>query len=176
MELGLEKNEVKLFPYTAEWKKEFNRVKQQIIVVTGLGENRIQHIGSTAITNMPAKPIIDILVGVDDIANIDKSVFKALQNIGFLRLRVERPGEIVLAMFTDGTYEIKTHFIHMIENELWKNQLFFHNYLNSNAKARDEYRMIKVNSAKLKDININLYTDLKEPFVKRIFNKRINKG
>lgn len=43
-------------------------------------------------------------------------------------------------------------------------------------KARDEYRMIKVNSAKLKDININLYTDLKEPFVKRIFNKRINKG
>lgn len=177
MELGLEKNEVKLFPYTAEWKKEFNRVKQQIIVVTGLGENRIQHIGSTAITNMPAKPIIDILVGVDDIAKVDRSLFKALQKIGFLRLRVERPGEIVLAKFTDDTYEVKTHFIHMVEfeNELWKNQLFFHNYLNSNAKARDEYRMIKVNSAKLKDININLYTDLKEPFVKSIFSKRTKK-
>ena len=52
MELGLEKNEVKLFPYTAEWKKEFNRVKQQIIVVTGLGENRIQHIGSLSLIHI----------------------------------------------------------------------------------------------------------------------------
>ena len=176
MELGLAKNEVKLFPYTAEWKTEFNRVKQQIIEVTGLEENQIHHIGSTAINDLPAKPIIDIILGVDDITKVDKAIIKELQSIGFLRLRVERPNEIVLAKFIDDTYEVKTHFIHMVDfdKELWKNQLFFRDYLNSNDEAREEYRKIKLTSAKQKDININSYTDLKEPFVKSIFSKRIN--
>ena len=58
---------------------------------------------------------------------------------------MERPGEIVLAKFTDETYEVKTHFIHMVdfEKELWRNQLFFRDYLNSNEKAREEYMNIK---------------------------------
>ncbi|WP_277584387.1 GrpB family protein [Psychrobacillus antarcticus] len=175
MEIGLAKNEVKLYAYTEEWQNEFRKVKQQIMDVTGLEAERIQHIGSTAIKDMPAKPIIDLLVGVDDLAKIEKTLFKELQNIGFLRLRVERADEIVLAMFTDDTYEVKTHFIHMVDfdKELWRNQLFFRDYLNSNVEAREEYRKIKTTSAKQEDININTYTDLKEPFVKSIFTRRI---
>ena len=91
-------------------------------------------------------------------------------------LRVERPDEVVLAKFTEDTYEVKTHFIHMVDfdKELWKNQLFFRDYLYSNDEAREEYRKIKLTSAKQKDININSYTDMKEPFVKSIFSKRNN--
>lgn len=176
MELGLGKNEVKLLPYTNQWKEEFNRVKIEIMHVTGFEGDRIEHIGSTAINNMTAKPIIDILIGVDDIAKVDKALYKKLQSIGFLRLRVERPDEIVLAKFTDNTYEVKTHYIHMVDydKELWKNQLFFRNFLNSNVEVRAEYLNIKITSAKQKNININKYTDLKEPFVKSIFAKRIN--
>ena len=174
MELGLRKDEVKIYPYTKEWEEEFNRVKLAIIDVTSLKGVRIQHIGSTAIFNMPAKPIIDILLGVDDLLKVDKAIYKELQTIGFLRLRVERPGEIVFAKFTDDTYEVKTHFIHMVDfdKELWRNQLFFRDYLNLNEKAREEYRNIKITGAKKEDININTYTDLKEPFVKSIFSKR----
>ncbi|MFJ7826455.1 GrpB family protein [Psychrobacillus sp. NPDC096623] len=176
MKLGLAKNEVKLLPYTTDWEKEFKRVKLEIIGATGLQGDRIQHIGSTAIINMPAKPIIDLLLGVDEISKVDKAIFKELQNIGFLRLRVERPDEIVFAKFTDETYEVKTHFIHMVDfdKELWKNQLFFRDYLNLNEKAREEYVNIKITSAKQEDININTYTDLKEPFVKSIFTIRTN--
>ncbi|SDN09030.1 GrpB domain, predicted nucleotidyltransferase, UPF0157 family [Psychrobacillus sp. OK028] len=176
MKLGLAKNEITLLPYTTEWEKEFKRVKLEIIDATGLPRDRIQHIGSTAIINMPAKPIIDILLGVDDLSKVDQAIFKELQNIGFLRLRVERPGEIVFAKFTDQTYEVKTHFIHMVDfdRELWKNQLFFRDYLNLNEKAREEYENIKVTSVKQEDININTYSVLKEPFVKSIFKKRTN--
>lgn len=177
MKLGLFKNVVKLAPYTAAWEKEFDRVKLEILETTGLLGERIQHIGSIAITNMPAKPIIDILIGIDDISKVDKAIFKQLQSIGFLRLSVERPGEIVLAKFTDDTYEMKTHFIHMVdfEEELWCNQLFFRNYLNSNEKAKEAYMNIKIQSAKQKNINISAYTDLKEPFVKSIYSKRTSK-
>lgn len=84
MDLGLAKNEVRLLPYSTEWKKEFKRVKTEIMTATGFEEKRIEHIGSTAIYNLPAKPVIDLLVGVDNIKNVDKSLFKELQKIGFL--------------------------------------------------------------------------------------------
>ena len=67
MNLGMYKDEVKLVPYTAEWSEEFQRVKKQILFSTGLETGRVEHIGSTAIVDMPSKPIIDIVVGVEDI-------------------------------------------------------------------------------------------------------------
>ena len=175
MKLGLRRDEVKLVPYTKEWITEFRRIKQEIVHVTKLEDNRIEHIGSTAIIDIPAKPIIDILVGVDSIGNVDASVIKGLQSVGFLRLRVERPGEIVFAKFVDDTYEVKTHFIHLVdyEKELWRNLLFFRDHLNISEDDREEYKKIKLAYAGRENVKISEYTDLKEPFVKRIYTKQL---
>jgi GrpB-like predicted nucleotidyltransferase (UPF0157 family) len=176
VKLGLKKDEVKLVDYTPEWNDEFNRVKSNIMQNLNIEENRIEHIGSTAIKGMSAKPILDILVGVDDIQNVDEAIFSGLKNVGFLRLRVERPNEIVLAKFTDKTYEEKTHYIHLVEfqNELWDNLIFFRDYLNSNEEARKEYLEIKLEYLKKSTTGVNEYTDYKEEFVKNIFKKRIS--
>ena len=56
MKLGLKGNEVRLVDFTPEWKEEFLRVKKLIMETTKLDENRIEHIGSTAIKGMSAKP------------------------------------------------------------------------------------------------------------------------
>ncbi|OCA90344.1 dephospho-CoA kinase [Bacillus sp. FJAT-27225] len=175
MKLGLKRDEVRLAAPTVEWQKEFGRVKQDIIQATGIEEHRIEHIGSTAIKDMVAKPILDVLVGVDDIENVDKYIFKGLASIGFLRLRVQRPKEIVLAKFTDDTYEEKTHFIHMVEYEkdLWQNLIFFRDYLISNQAAREEYQNLKMRFIEQHNGGIDDYTDFKEQFVKEIFRKRI---
>lgn len=45
MELGLKRDEVRLVAYTEEWKKEFQRVKQEIVHATSISKNRIEHIG-----------------------------------------------------------------------------------------------------------------------------------
>lgn len=74
MELGLKRDEVRLVAYTEEWKKEFQRVKQAIVHATSISKNRIEHIGSTAIIGMDAIPILDIVVGVDDIEKRDVSL------------------------------------------------------------------------------------------------------
>lgn len=175
MKLGLKGNEVKIVSYTEAWHHEFERVKKGILEQTGLAENRIEHIGSTAIKQMRAKPIIDIVVGVDDLTELDTSIVQGLATIGFLRLRVERPGEIVFAKFTDDTYQEKTHFIHLVdyEKELWQNLLFFRDYLIENEEARQNYMNLKEDYLKLHDTGINEYTNHKEAFVKEIFNKRI---
>src|SRR5690606_14406299 len=141
MKLGLKQDEVKIVGYTPEWHEEFIRVKEELVEYTGLDGKRIEHIGSTAIEGMSAKPILDLMVGVDDLRQVDKDLLQAFQKAGFLRLKVERPGEIVLAKFTDDTYQEKTHFIHLVEyrKELWDKLVFFRNYLNADEAARTEY-------------------------------------
>ena len=174
MKLGLKFDEVRLEDYNKEWKSEFIKVKQDIINYTNIYEDCIEHIGSTAITDMPAKPIIDIVVGVDVLAKVDKPLLKGLYKAGFLRLKVERPGEIVLAKFTDDTYAEKTHYIHLMEyeKELWKNLIFFRNYLNSNSEAREEYLELKREYLRKSSTGVNEYSNHKEIFVKSIFEKR----
>lgn len=174
MNLGLKNDEVKVVPYSGEWKDEFLKVKKEIHQHTNISENRIEHIGSTAIKNMMAKPILDILVAVDDLSMIEDSIIKGLKNIGFLRLRVDRPNEIVFAKFTDSTYEEKTHYIHLVEfeKELWKNLIFFRDYLNDNENVREQYKHIKLEYLEQNSTGISAYTDHKEAFVKSIYRLR----
>ena len=105
----------------------------------------------------------------------DNAVFKAFKAAGFLRLRVERVNEIVLAKFTDDTYEEKTHYIHVVDynKDLWKNLIFFRDYLNSNNAARDKYINLKTDFIqKYPDAGIDHYTDFKAQFVNEIYSKR----
>ncbi len=136
-------------------------------------QEQIEHIGSTAIHGMQAKPIIDILVGVEHLATLEESFFKDLQKAGFYRLRVERPEEIVCAKFTDETFETKTHFIHILEwhGIKWRQLLFFRDYLNENEDERAQYEGLKTAFFNTNLSGINAYTNYKEQFVQSIFAK-----
>lgn len=117
---------------------------------------------------------MDIAAGIDDLNKVHESIFTGFKNCGFLRLKVERPGEIIFVKFTDQTYEEKTHYIHLVEYEskLWTNFLFFSDYLNSNDIARNKYLDIKLEYLKKSSTGINEYTAYKEKFVKSIIKKR----
>ena len=173
MKLGLTKDEVVLVPFQTEWKAEFEKVKAALIEHTTLQATQIEHIGSTAINSIQAKPVIDILVGVEHLETLEKSFFKDLQKVGFYCLRVERPDEIVCAKFTDETYETKTHFIHIVEwhGKKWREMLFFRDYLNENESVRLQYEALKTSFFETKLNGINDYTSYKEQFVQSIFAK-----
>ncbi len=174
MELGLKRDEVRLVEYTDEWNEEFIRIKKELVNYTELDADRIEHIGSTAIRGMSAKPVIDILIGVDNYGKLNKSFFKALQRSGFLRLKVERDGEIVLAKFTDETYMEKTHFVHLVnyKDEIWNHLIFFRDYLNTHESARKDYLEIKEKYLSMSSRGINEYTDYKESFVHEILEQK----
>ena len=177
MKLGLTKDEVKLVPYDDEWKNEFLSVKRELIKHTDLDSVCIQHIGSTSIVGILAKPILDIVVGVDDIDHVVKIIISGLKKAGFLRLTVERPSEIVFAKFADDTYQVKTHYIHLVDydKELWNNLIFFRDYLNSNEPVRNEYQNLKWEYVQNNTSGIVEYTDYKEEFVKRINAERLKR-
>lgn len=174
MNLGLKNNEVRLVEYSPKWRGEFERSKNLILDHTHIPENRIEHMGSTSIIGMSAKPIIDIVIGVDDLKKVDKTLFKELEKAGFFRLKVNRPNEIVLAKFLDESYKVKTHFIHLVEykKDLWHNLIFFRDYLNSNKEDREKYLDIKKKYVSKSSTGIIDYTNYKENFVKEIYKKR----
>ncbi|MCM3324759.1 GrpB family protein [Cytobacillus kochii] len=174
MELGLGRNEVILVPHDEGWKKEFEKVKEEIHNATSIDHKKIEHIGSTSIINIMTKPIIDILVGVENIQAINSKLIEDLKKIGFYRLRVERQNEVVFAKFTDESFKVKTHFLHLVnfDGELWKDLIFFRDFLNLDEPSRVAYEDIKKNFVKFQSKGIDEYTESKEKFVKDIIAKR----
>ena len=137
-------------------------------------EEQIEHIGSTAIQGIYAKPIIDILAGIEDIDKDFSQLEKDLRKTGFYRLRVERPSEVIFAKFQNESFQVKTHFLHLVdyEDELWKNLLFFRDYLRKNEEERKTYESLKIRYTEKHSEGIEDYTNFKESFVQDIISKR----
>ena len=170
LELGLKGDEIRVVPHEAGWHEAFLAVQQQIEQATGLASNRIAHIGSTAVEAIEAKPIIDIMVGVDTLEDVPTSFFDACKAIGFYRLRVVRENEMILARFIDTTFAVKTHIIHLVtyEGEKWQDFTIFRDELRALATLRAEYEALKKAYIAKFDGNIVGYTEHKEAFVKRV--------
>lgn len=173
MNLGIKKDEVKLVPYDERWQHAFDITKKELKKCLKLQDVQIEHIGSTSIKGIQAKPVLDILIGVENIDALDEALFKALRSVGFYRLKVERPNEIVCAKFTDTSFETKTHFIHIVdyEKEKWHQMLFFRNYLNANEEIKQQYQDLKTAFFTTNLKGIDAYTEYKDQFVKAIFAK-----
>ncbi|GEN50191.1 GrpB family protein [Alkalibacterium pelagium] len=174
MELGLKRNEVKLVRHDPSWKQAFNEVRESLACHTKLNREQIEHIGSTAVEGIKAKPIIDILVGIDSLDSDISKLQDQLKQCGFYRLKVERPEEIVFARFTDATFGTKTHFIHLVEykGNLWSDLIYFRDYLSTHSEAKEEYESIKTAFVNEKSEGIVEYTDHKESFVRKVQETR----
>jgi GrpB-like predicted nucleotidyltransferase (UPF0157 family) len=69
-EIGLHRAIVRVVPYHPKWAEYFRSEKELLLRTVGDAALDIRHIGSTSIVGMPAKPILDILVGVQTLAAV----------------------------------------------------------------------------------------------------------
>jgi len=69
--IGLKRGIVELAPYTYEWKEEYNKEEKLLYSVIGKYVLDIQHVGSTSIEGLDAKPIIDIAVAVESLDKVE---------------------------------------------------------------------------------------------------------
>ncbi|QUW20530.1 GrpB family protein [Sporosarcina sp. Marseille-Q4063] len=168
MILGLNRGEIKLVEPQEGWKEEFLKTQKEIHEATSIDINRIEHIGSTSIKGIKAKPMIDFAVGVDDVNNVPSHIFRSLQEISFYRLRVVLEDEIVLAKFDNNeTFDVKTHIIHMVDyrGEKWNDLILFRDKLNSSQALRKEYEELKANYIQNETGDMDDYTNYKERFI-----------
>ncbi len=149
--IGLKRGTVKLYEHEKEWEMEAQNTISRLKKILGNVIKDIQHVGSTSIRSIKAKPIIDIAVAVDDFNDI-LAYEKELKDNGFYyRPKTEPEGQLLFASGSiyDGTGDLQTHFIHVVHTNSmdWINYINFRDYLNKTPSAAKEYENLKVSLA-----------------------------
>lgn len=145
--LGLKHGTVQLFEHDTEWETEAQRTIFRLKKILGDVAVNIQHVGSTSVPSIKAKPIIDIAVAVQDFADV-LSLEKELQKEGFYyRSQSDMPWQLLFACgsFYDGTGDLQTHFIHVVPacSMEWRNYINFRDYLRKKPSVAKAYEEMK---------------------------------
>lgn len=171
MNIGLKTGVVTLLPHQTEW--ETNAEETIILMRTILGDTciDIQHVGSTSIKHICAKPIIDIAVAVNELADILPHN-DVLANNGFYYRKEEATGQLLYLM-GDLKNEIKTHHIHVVKyNSVnWRNYLNFRDYLNQFPEKAKLYNDLKQELAEKYASERKLYTAGKKDLIEQLLNE-----
>ncbi len=149
--LGLKRGTVRLCPHETEWEKEAARTIAALREILGDAAADAQHVGSTAVKTIMAKPIVDIAVAAEDFGRV-LAKRDALEQAGFYYRPGSLEGQLLFAKgsYYEGTGDLQTHFIHVVEKdgEDWKNYVQFRDYLNAVPQAAKEYEALKVSLAR----------------------------
>ena len=169
--VGLKRGIVKLTEYQETWEIEAEQTVTELKSLLHDVAVDIQHIGSTAIPSIHAKPIIDIAVGVYDLNGIMPYV-ETLKKRHYIFRGENVPGQI---LFVKGDFErdIRTHHIHVVEwNGIeWNNYINFRDYLNAFPRVAKIYDMCKLNLAKQFPQDRNSYTKGKQQLVSALLEE-----
>jgi len=160
---------IALVEYDPKWPMVFSREAQRIAKGVGDGALRIEHVGSTAVPNLVAKPIIDILLIVENSAN-EALYVPALEGLGYV-LRVREPEwheHRMLRAQRDVT--INLHVFTKDDDEV-ERMLAFRDWLRNNPQDRELYAETKRKLASQNWNYVQNYADAKSKVVESIIKR-----
>ncbi|WP_281862877.1 GrpB family protein [Planomicrobium okeanokoites] len=163
--IGLPKGKVFLTPWTNEWEKIFLTEKEKIQEELGSNIIDVHHIGSTAIKNLAAKPIIDIAIELNNFKDGELCI-ASLEKMGYSF----KGTDILPDRYYFNKGEPRTHQIHMYEsgNQYLLEQLKFRDFLRNNEEARIQYEKLKQHLASVNKTDKHQYATDKTEFVRSI--------
>lgn len=167
--MGLKVGLVKLEKYNANWKNEFLKEKENLEKVFGKLAIEIEHVGSTAVDEISAKPIIDIMVGINSFSDFEK-VKDYFSKEPYSIKEDSSPDEILVRK---GPEDNRTHFIHIVEtnSKRYFDTIAFRNYLRTHEDAKKKYEILKINLAEKYANDRKSYTSSKNDFIQEIIEK-----
>jgi GrpB-like predicted nucleotidyltransferase (UPF0157 family) len=167
--IGLKQGVVKLRPYDECWKSYALKAMAELKAIFGSEALGIQHVGSTSVHGLIAKPIIDIAVGVEDLSVV-AGFIPGLEEAGFIHNPANDNACQVFFSCGDFKADIRTHHIHVVvfNGSEWNNYLKFRDALNADAQKRSEYRALKMKLADEYPNDRDAYTEGKADFIQRV--------
>lgn len=151
--IGLKRGTVKLCEHEKAWEIEAQNTMVRLKKILGDVIKDIQHVGSTSILTIKAKPIIDIALAVDDFKDI-LAYEEALKEEGFYyrpKAQASLGNQLLFACgsYYDGSGDLQTHFIHVVLTDSmdWIDYINFRDYLNSTPAVAKAYEDLKVSLA-----------------------------
>ena len=132
-----------LFPHEEAWEAEAARTVALLQKLLGAAAAGIEHVGSTAVRGIEAKPVIDIAVAVHSLEEI-KSKAALLERSGFIFRGEDVPGQF-LFVIEDEARGVVTHHIHIVESggAAWRNYINLRDYLNAFPHEAARYCALK---------------------------------
>jgi len=159
---------VVLVAYDPLWPKEFQVEADRIAKACHELEIHIEHIGSTSVPGLSAKPIIDIVAGVPP--RVERELYvQAFKELGY-----EHKGAFGIRgrnYFVRGSP--RSHHVHLVSRttRFWRDQLLFRDYLRRNPDVMLEYQVLKRQLAIAHADDRRRYTAEKGPFIQAVLRK-----
>lgn len=168
----LAKDHVEIVAYNPSWPHDARVEIEKLKSILPL--NRIvdmQHVGSTAIPNLSAKPIIDIQIAAKSLDEMKAIAIPALQKLGY-EYWYDNP-DTERMFFVKGMPpfgEKRTHHVHIVEptSKHWKDKINFRDYLVAHPEVAKEYEELKFTLMKKHRYDREQYTDAKSEFINKI--------
>ena len=158
---------VEIVDYDPSWPERFEeeaKVLRRELAAWLVGP--VEHIGSTAISGLAAKPVIDIMAGVETL-DASRPAIVALADQGYCYAPYRPRSE---HWFCKPSPALRTHHLHLIpfESRRWNEAIAFRDYLRVHSQIASEYEDLKRRLAQKYHFDREAYTEAKGPFIARI--------
>lgn len=168
--IGVQRQKVKLMNISkAVYDSQFAIEKERLMKLLAGSYVAIEHVGSTSIPGLLAKPIVDIAVGIKDFNNIEDIIWLLEKEYVYL----PEHGETRRKIFIKKDGNLITHHIHIEEygKQNWINHVVFRDKLLASEELREEYAVLKETlMTKYKD-DRSKYTSTKAEFIQRVIHE-----
>ena len=168
---GLKANKVTVLPYDNAWKTAFEQIKAEITQAIGDLIVGVEHVGSTSVQGMSAKPCIDIDVVIGDYTVFD-TVVSRLAEIGY-----RHEGDLGIKdreafKYSDKPHLMKHHLYVCPQNsaELHRH-VTFRDFLRNDPDAAGEYSRTKETAARLYPDDMDGYINCKSPCIEELYRR-----
>lgn len=165
MEVNLSNRVIEVVDYDLSWNNIYETEKSALIKAIGGSVVKIDHIGSTSVIGLAAKPIIDILIEVSNLEELD-TAHKKISALGYT-IKGEN-GISGRRYFQKGGNQ-RSHHVHAFQScdlHLHRHRVF-KKYLIAHPVIASEYGSIKKEAISKSDNNINVYMALKNDFIQK---------
>jgi GrpB-like predicted nucleotidyltransferase (UPF0157 family) len=154
---------VELSEHDPSWAERFEEEKGKLAGIFDGQAVGIEHIGSTSVPDLCAKPIVDVLVGLREL-EVSEEQIAAMQELGY-----EYLGEYGLPGRLFFRKDPRTHHVHVVQHGgmHWDRQLTFRDALRTDTDERRRYDEFKRKLAAA-GYSRESYTELKTPFIREV--------
>jgi len=167
-QLGLARGRVDVVGSDPGWQLAFDQIAAELHTGLTSLEVTVEHVGSTAVPGLAAKPIIDIAIGVDGDVEIEP-VVRRLEPLGYI-YRGDLGDEGGHLFVLEDQPDHRVAHIHVVStgDPQWSRYLAFRDRLRGDMQARTEYECLKRQLARRFPDNRGAYTAAKESFIQRL--------
>ena len=158
-------------PYDERWARDFAHIRDEVSAALGELSLAIEHVGSTSVPGLSAKPIIDIDVVISDRSRLP-DVVSALNGIGYIHQGdLGIPGREAFKYVGPDTQRERHLYVCAEDSAELKRHIAFRDWLRAHPDDVREYSRIKAEGAALYPYDIDKYIAHKSPFIERVYRQ-----